>query len=271
MTDPTSPAPTPAAPRRLRWIEPRALIGVLTHDITIYRRYWVSTTFSAIVEPTVYLLAFGFGFGSLVAVVGGYPYIEFVGTGVVATAVLFTSAFAGMFQTFIRRVYQKTYDAMLAAPVDSHELVTGEALWIGCKAGAYGCAPLLVAIAFGLPPAPTMVLVPLIAFLTGVGFGLFGIWVSAIVPGIDSFNYIISAVLTPLFLVAGTFFPLSQLPEWIRHLSQLNPLYHCVELVRHSAFGLQPLTDLWHTTYLIAFAAAMWLLATRAMHHKLIT
>jgi lipooligosaccharide transport system permease protein len=261
---------TAAPVRRLRWIEPSALDGVLFHDRTIFRRYWASTTFSSVVEPTIYLLAFGFGFGSLVAVVGGYDYIEFLGTGIVATAVLFSSAFAGMFQTFIRRVYQKTYDAMLATPVDTHELVTGEALWIAIKSGGYGCAPMVVAIGFGLPPSPGMLLVPLIGFLTGFGFGLFGIWMSAIVPGIDSFNYVISALLTPLFLVAGTFFPVDNLPGFARVASQFNPLYHCVELVRHSVFLTWRLADLWHTGALLIFAGLMWLLAARHMRRRLI-
>src|SRR5512143_2471574 len=256
--------------RRLRRIEPAALAGVMTHDLTLFRRYWPSTTFSAVVEPTIYLLAFGFGFGSLVSVVSGYRYIEFLGTGVVATAVLFTAAFAGMFQTFIRRTYQKVYDAMLAAPVDVPEVVLGEALWIAVKSGVYGCAPLLVAIGFGLDPSPGMVVVPLVSFLTGLGFGLFGIWTSAVVPSLDSFNYIISAVLTPLFLVAGTFFPLDQLPAWARALAQVNPLYHCVQLVRHAAFGFVPVADLGHTAALAVFAGLMWLLAVRAMRRRLI-
>jgi lipooligosaccharide transport system permease protein len=259
----------PAVPR-LRFVEPSALGGVLVHDLTIFRRYWGSTTFSAVVEPTIYLLAFGVGFGALVPVVAGYDYIDFLGTGVVATAVLFTSAFSGMFQTFIRRKYQHSYDAVLAAPVDTHELVTGEALWIAAKAGVYGCAPLLVAMGFGLDPAPGMLLVPFIGFVTGMGFGLFGIWVSAVVPSIDSFNYVISAVLTPLFLVAGTFFPVTTLPGWAQAASYVNPLYHCVQLVRHAAFGLRPLADLGHGAALVGFAALTWVLAVRWMRKRLI-
>jgi lipooligosaccharide transport system permease protein len=261
---------SPQAPTRLRFIEPAALAGVIAHDLAVFRRYWLSTTFSAVVEPTIYLLAFGFGIGTLVSVVAGYRYVEFLGTGVVATAVLFSSAFAGMFQTFIRRYFQKIYDAMLAAPVDTHELVTGEALFIGAKAGVYGCAPLLVAMAFGLDPSPGMLLVPLIGFLTGLGFGLFGIWTSAVVPGIESFNYIISGLLTPLFLVAGTFFPVETLPEWAQKLALLNPLYHCVELVRHAVFGLRPLADVAHAGALVLFAAVMWVLAVRWMRKRLI-
>jgi lipooligosaccharide transport system permease protein len=255
---------------RLRFMEPSALAGVLVHDLTMYKRYWVSTTFSAVVEPTIYLLAFGLGFGTLVAKVGGYRYLDFLGTGIVATAVLFTSAFSGMFQTFVRRTFQHTYDGLLATPVDTHEIVTGEGLWIAVKAGVYGCAPMLVAVAFGLPPSLGMVLVPFIAFLTGFGFGLFGIWMSALVPSMDSFNYVISAVLTPLYLVAGTFFPVETLPPWAGVLSQFNPLYHCVELVRHAVFGLRPLADAGHVGALAVFFAGMWLLAVRQMRKRLI-
>jgi lipooligosaccharide transport system permease protein len=260
----------PVTARRLRFVEPSALAGVLYHDLTMFRRYWGSTTFSAVVEPTIYLLAFGVGIGSLVPVVGGHDYIDFLGTGVVATAVLFTSAFSGMFQTFIRRKFQHSYDGVLAAPVDVHELVTGEALWIATKAGVYGCAPLLVAVGFGLDPAPGMLLVPLVGFVTGLGFGLFGIWVSAVVPAIDAMNYVISAVLTPLFLVAGTFFPIGTLPGWAQTVSRFNPLYHCVELVRDAVFGLRPLADLGHAGALLLFAGLMWVLAVRWMRRRLI-
>ena len=45
---------------------------------------------------------------------------------------------------------------------------------------------------------------------------------------IDNFSYVISAVLTPLFLVAGTFFPIDSLPEWAQVAAQFNPLYHLV-------------------------------------------
>src|SRR5205807_3274152 len=127
--------------------------------------------------------------------VGHVKYVECVGTGVVATAVLFSSAFPGMFNTFVRWQFQRTYDALLAAPVDVEELITAEVLWISVRSGVYGCAPLLVAIAFGLEPEAGMLLVPLIGFVTGFRFAAFGVAVAAIAQTIDYFNYITSAVL----------------------------------------------------------------------------
>jgi lipooligosaccharide transport system permease protein len=261
-----------AAPRapRLGRLERPALTGVLVREVVNFSSYWRSTTFSSTVEPTIYLLAFGFGFGSLVSRVAGLDYVQFVGTGTVATAVLFSSAFPAMFGTFIKYQFQRTYDAILAAPVDTEELVTAEAVWIATRASVYGCVPLLVAMAFGLDPAWGMLTVPLIAFIAGFGWACFGISLAGFASSIENFNYVISAVLTPLFLVAGTFFPLSQLPRWAQIAGNFNPLHHCVELVRHAAFGFDGWTDLGRVGVLIGFGLATWRVAISAMTRKLI-
>src|ERR671928_1479647 len=156
--------------RRLGRFERSALEGVLVREVINFSSYWQATTFSSIVQPAIYLIAFGFGFGSLVSTVGGRDYVQFVGTGTVATAVLFSSAFPAMFGTFVKYKFQRTYDAILAAPVDTEELVTAEALWMALRAGTYGCVPLLVALAFGLDPAWGMLGVPIVNWLAGFGW-----------------------------------------------------------------------------------------------------
>jgi lipooligosaccharide transport system permease protein len=263
-------AAVPARDRRIGRFERSSLTGVLMREVVNFSSYWKSATFSSTVEPTIYLLAFGFGFGSLVSKVGGYRYVEFVGTGTVATAVLFSSAFPAMFGTFVKYKFQRTYDAILAAPVDTEELVTAEALWIATRAGVYGCVPLLVAIAFGLDPAWGMLTVPLIAWIAGFGWACFGIMVAGFAKTIENFSYIVSAVLTPLFLVAGTFFPITGLPGWAQVLAKFNPLHHCVELVRHAAFGFEGWNDLVSVGALLLFGALMWRAAIAAMTRKLI-
>jgi lipooligosaccharide transport system permease protein len=253
---------------RLEW---PALQGVLIREIVNFSSYWRGTTFSSTMEPTVYLLAFGFGFGSLVSKVGGFDYVDFVGTGTVATAVLFSSAFPAMFGTFVKATFQHTYDAILAAPVDTEELVTAEAMWIASRAGTYGCVPMLVAIVFGLDPRPEMLVVPAIAFIAGFGWACFGIMISGLMKGFENFSYVVSGVLTPMMLTAGTFFPLTGLPEWAQALGNVNPLHHCVELVRHAAFGWDASADLAHLGALVLFALVTWRFAVRALTRKLVT
>jgi lipooligosaccharide transport system permease protein len=256
--------------RRLHRLEPAALRGVLVREIVNYSSFWRSSTFSSTIDPTIYLLAFGFGFGSLVSKVGGHDYIEFVGTGIVATTVLFSGAFPAMYGTFVKYQFQHTYDAILAAPVDTEELVTGEALWIAARTGVYGCFPMIVAIFFGLDPAWGMLLVPFIAALAGFGWASCGIFIAAKAKSIESFSYWQSGLLTPMFLVAGTFFPLDQLPTWAQVLGNLNPLYHCVQLVRDAVFGFQGWKDIGHLAFLVGFALLMWRLAVRYMERRLV-
>ena len=254
----------------MRRLEPAAIGGIMSRELANFRTFWKSTTFSSVLEPIVYLLAFGLGLGATVVDrVGGMPYVEFVGTGMVATAVIFSSALPAMYSTFVKHHFQNTYDAILAAPVDVEELVTAEMLWIALRAGLYGCFPLVVAMAFGLDPAPGMLLVPLFCLVTALGFAAFGIAIAASVQKIDQFSYVTTLVVTPLFLVAGTFFPIDGLPEGLRAAAQFNPLYHLVVLVRHSAFGFEAV-DLLRLLGLIVMAIVLWRLAVRQLGKRLI-
>jgi len=187
----------------------------------------------------------------------------------VATAVIFSSALPSMFGTFVKHRFQNTYDAILAAPVDVEELVSAEMLWIAIRSATYGCVPLLVTIGFGLDPAWGMLLVPIFCFFTALGFAGFGIAMAATVAKIDQFNYVTALFVTPLFLVAGTFFPIDGLPEGFQALAQLNPLHQLVELVRGGAFGYEAV-DLARFAFLAGFALLMWRIAISRMQKRLI-
>ena len=263
-------AATETTTRRIGRLERPALTGVLVREVVNYSSYWKSSTFSSTVEPTIYLLAFGFGFGSLVSTIGGLDYVDFVGTGTVATAVLFSSAFPAMFGTFVKYQFQRTYDAILAAPVDTEELVTAEVLWIATRTGVYGCVPMLVAMLFGLDPSWGMLAVPLIAWIAGFGWACFGVSIAGYSKSFENFNYVVSAVLTPLFLLAGSFFPLDEFPRWAQVLGNFNPLHHCVVLVRHAAFGWEGWTEFARLGALILFGLVMWRVAIQAMTRKLV-
>jgi lipooligosaccharide transport system permease protein len=254
----------------MRRLEPAAIGGIMSREVANFRTYWKSTTFSSVLEPVVYLLAFGLGLGATVVDdVGGMEYVQFVGTGMVATAVIFSSALPAMFGTFVKHRFQRTYDAILAAPVDVEELVTAEMLWIAVRSGFYGCFPLIVTMAFGLDPSAGMLLVPFFAFVTALGFAAFGIAVAASVAKIDQFSYVTTLFVTPLFLVAGTFFPIDQLPQWAQVAAQFNPLHQLVELVRHACFGFEA-TDLLRIGGLAVFALVLWRVAVGRMEKRLI-
>ena len=254
----------------MRRIEPAAVLGVMSRELANFRTFWRSTTFSSLIEPMIYLLAFGLGLGTtLVSTVDGVDYVEFVGTGMVATAVVFSSALPAMFGTFVKHRFQRTYDAILAAPVDVEELVSGEMLWIGIRSGIFGTFPLLVTIGFGLDPTPAMLLVPFFAFVTALAFAGFGVAVAGSVAKIDQFNYVTTLVITPMFLLAGTFFPIEGLPEWAQVAAQFNPLHQLVVLVRGACFGFESY-DILRLLALAILAFAMWRLAISRLKARLI-
>lgn len=251
--------------------ETDAVLGVVAREWILYGRSWRATTFAAIVEPTLYLLCFGFGMGALIGTLAGFSYIDFLGTGIVAVSVMFQSMMPAVINTFIKRRFLHTYEGILAAPVDVRELVTGEALWLALRSGVYGCVPLLVAIGFGLRPGPGMLLVPFVAFLAGFAFALFGIWISAVITSVRSMDYVFSGLFTPLFLVAGTFFPITELPSWVQAAAMANPLFHAVELIRGAVFGgLGPGMALLHVAVLAGFAYLMWNLAAFQMRRRVV-
>ena len=256
--------------RSVRRLEPAVILAVMGREFANFRTFWKSTAFTSTFEPVVYLLAFGLGLGStLVADVDGIDYVQFVGTGLVATAVVFSSALPAMFGTFVKERFQRTYDAILAAPVDVEELVTAEMLWIGLRAAVFGCFPLIVTMFFGLEPRVTMLLVPIFAFVTALAFSAFGITMAALVSKIDQFNYVTTLVITPLFLVAGTFFPIDQLPQGFQIAAQFNPLYQLVQLVRDACFGMGAV-DALRFLGLLTLAFVLWRIAINRLTKRLI-
>jgi lipooligosaccharide transport system permease protein len=130
--------------------------------------------------------------------------------------------------------------------------------------------PLVVSMVFGLHPSWGMLTVPVVGFVTGFGWATFGMLVAAVLKLIENFNYVTSIVVTPLFLSAGTYFPISALPKWAHVVANVNPLYHCVQLVRDAVFGFDGLADLYHVGVIVLFDLLCWRLAVRRMERRLI-
>ena len=114
-----------------------------------------------------------------------------------------------------------------------------------------------------------MLLVPFFALITALGFAGFGVAVAASVAKIDQFNYVTTLVITPMFLVAGTFFPIGGLPQWARIAAEFNPLYHLVELVRGACFGFEA-SAIARVVVLIVFALVLWRIAVSRMTARLV-
>ena len=206
----------------------------------------------SLLEPIIYLVAFGFGLGGFIPSIQGMPYVNFIAPALVAIAIMNGSFFECTFASFVRMYFQKTFDAIVATPISVEEVVAGELLWGATRATINTTIVLAVigiAGLFTVEPiitSPLFLLVPLIAFFGGLLFASIAMCFTAIAPSIDFFNYPAFLFITPMLFLSGTFFPLSSLPNAVQGLALIVlPLTHVVNLTRGAITGaVEPMLGL---------------------------
>jgi len=202
---------------------------------------WKTTVLPPLLEPMLYIFAFGVGLGAYVAKVSFQgrltDYLTFMAPGMIAVGVLFHSIFECMYGSFVRMRYQRTFDAMLATPLLIEDILAGEILWGATKGLFAGLAVLVVIAAWGLAAFPESLLVLPVAALSGLLFAGFGLLFAAVSPYIENLNLPTFLFINPMFLFSGTFFPLDGLPRWLRAVAWTLPLTHTVEIMRAATFG----------------------------------
>ena len=203
----------------------------------VYTKLYKSSIVLNFVEPTLYLIALGLGLGAFVKEINGVPYINFIAPGIIASSSMFAATFECTYGTYVRMTYQKTFDAILATPVNLDDLVAGELMWAATKSTFYGAIIMIVISLFGLVDSALIIFVIPVLFLSGLLFAVISMIFTAIVPGIDSFNYFYTLFMTPMFLFSGIFFPLNNLPPVVSKIAFFTPLYHLVNICRSLASG----------------------------------
>jgi lipooligosaccharide transport system permease protein len=225
----------------------------------------------SLLEPLLYLLALGVGLGGFIQAVEGVPYINFIAPALVAISIMYGSFFECTYGSFVRMYYQKTFDAIIATPVSVEEVIAGELVWGATRATINSTTVLVVIAAFGLISSPLFLLVPLIAFLGGLMFASIAMCFTAIAPNIDFFNYPAFLLVTPMFLLSGTFFPLSQLPPLVQTAAQIFlPLTHVVNLTRGLVLGRTEVFLLLSLVWIVVVTLVFFVLSINLMKKRLI-
>lgn len=250
-------------------------LRVWRRNLIVYRRIWKVNFLVPLFEPVLYILAFGIGFRNLIGGISyeglNLSYTEFIAPALIAIAVMWNSFFETTYSSFVRMIYQKTFDAMIATPLSLEEIILAEVIWGATKAAAAAAIMLVVLGIFGFIAFPSGLLIIPLAFLGGIAFGAIGLFFTGIVPSIDMFNLPIFLLMTPLFLLSGTFFPVSSLPPWAQKVSLFFPLYHVVEPTRLLALGRTEAVPLFSIGYLLVFSVVFLKLAMSSMRRRLIT
>lgn len=238
-----------------------------------YRRNWRATVISSFLQPVLFLVALGLGFGSQVQpseITGGVRYIVFLAPALVVVTAVQSATFESTYAILSAFIWQKTFIGMVATPITPAQVLYGQLIWIAGRLFA-GCAVFLViASLLGAVSGPGVLLALPFATLAGMAFSVPIVAYAATLDKPDSFNTIFRFVLMPMTLFTGAFFPVSQLPDWLEPLAWVTPVWHGIELARGATFGtLELLPALGHTAYLVALIAVGVVLARRTFQRRL--
>jgi len=254
-------------------ISSRAL-HVWQRNRDVYLVTWRTNVLPPLLEPVMYLLAFGAGLGVLVQHVPHrgemIGYTAFIAPGLLATQAMFQAFFENTYNTFVRMYYQRTFDAIITTPLSLEDVMAGELLW-GASKATLGVAAMMAAISFfGLIQYPEGLVILPFSFLAGLFFAGLGLCFTALVPQIDTFNLPTFLLVIPMSLFCGTFFPLELLPGWVQALAAALPLTHVVDVMREACLGRLPGDLLVDLLYLAIGAPPMAFLGILLMKRRLV-
>jgi lipooligosaccharide transport system permease protein len=257
----------------LRNLSFRAL-RVWQRDADVYFTTWKTEFLPPLLEPILYVLAFGLGLGQLIRHVEyngrTIGYLEFMAPGIVAVAIMFWAFFESTFSSYVRMYYQKTFDAILATPLLVEDVILGELLWATSKSMIAATIMLGVLGALGLVAWPTGLWVVPIAFFGGLLFSALGLLFTSMVKTISQFNVPMFTIIMPMFTFGGTFFPIDLLPRWALVVARCLPLTHVAFLTRSAILG-EATPHLWvSAVYVVVASLVLAAAALARMKRRLV-
>jgi lipooligosaccharide transport system permease protein len=265
----------PAVPRGLVPSAWSLAVRQLRFWVTDYRRTWRGSIYSSVLNPVLFLGAIGLGLGSLVnkhgtAQLGGVSYLAFLAPGLLAAAAMETAVGDSTYPVYGSVKWNKTYQAAVASPLRPADIFHGHVLFVSLRLVMNCTIFLAVATAFGAVRSWWMLASVPVAVLTGLAFAT-PIEAWAVTRTKDSsFAMIFRFGMIPLFLFSGTFFPITQLSEWLRPVAYLTPLWHGVSLCRALNLGTADLGQaVIDVAYLAALATAGLLAGHRSYRRRL--
>jgi len=238
---------------------------VFLRNLLVWRKLAIPSLVGNIAEPLMWLVAFGYGLGSLVGTVrlgeGQVPYILFLASGSICMSAMNAASFEALYSAFSRMHVQKTWDSIMNAPIGLRDVLLAEMLWAAFKSLFSVTAILGVMLALDISRSPMLLLAWPILLLTGITFSCTALIFNALAKGYDFFTYYFTLFLTPMMFLSGVFFPREQLPFVLQQVSAWLPLAQAVELVRPLFLGRWPSDALLHLLVLVLYAVVAWRIA----------
>ncbi len=244
-------------------------VPVWRRNFLVWRKLALPSVLGNLADPMIYMLGLGYGLGGLLPQIEGVSYIAFLAAGTVCFSTMNSATFEALYSAFSRMHVQKTWDAIMNAPITLEDVVFAELVWAASKSFLSGLAILLVVWALGLSTSWLSLWVLPLVLLIGLCFGALGLAVTALAPSYDFFMYYFTLVITPTAMLCGVFFPAERLPDALQVAASVLPLSHATQLVRPLLLGASPHGVLLHLAVLAAYAAAGYWIALALFRRRL--
>jgi lipooligosaccharide transport system permease protein len=248
----------------------RCAFAVWRRNLLVWRKLLGPAVVMNFGEPTLYLIGLGYGLGAFIGTMSDMPYLAFLASGIIASSAMTTATFEGMYSVYTRLDPQRTYEAILATPLEVDDVLFGEMLWCGTKSLLSGMAILTVAAVLGVVGGWQALWVLPVVFLIGLCFGALAMIMSAVATNYDFFNYYFVLAVTPMFMLSGVFYPIESLPETMQGFVQILPLTHAVALTRPLVAGQDLTLPLLHLAVLAAYGAVAFYVAVALVRKRLL-
>jgi lipooligosaccharide transport system permease protein len=220
-------------------------------------------------EPVFYLLALGVGLGGLIGTVtdasgADIPYAAYIAPALLAVSAMNGAIYDSTWNVFFKMHFAKLYEGMLATSLGPLDVALGEIALALLRGAAYGVSFLVVMQAFGLNLSWTAFLALPAIVVIAFGFASIGMGITSYLKTFQQMD-VISLVLLPMFLLSGTFFPITIYPEPVQWFVMALPLWHGVELVRGLTTGALSFAMLGHLAYYVGMIALGVIFTTRRL------
>ncbi len=242
---------------------PTGVLRVVEREARIFRRLWRGPVVLSFVTPVLFLAAMGLGIGGLVedpdSSLGGLDYLAFVAPGLMVANAMQVAAGESLWPVMGGKKWMGTYHAMVATPLRASDVFGGHVVWNGVRSALSSTAFLIVAVALGAVSSWWAPLSIVASVLCAMAFASLLAAFSIGQDGDAAFPLVMRIGVVPLFLFSGTFFPIEQLPDWIRPIAYISPLWHGVALARGATTGVLPLDAATvHVAALAGFIGLGW-------------
>jgi lipooligosaccharide transport system permease protein len=236
------------------------LLRVTEREARTWRRFWRTYALAGVAVPLLFLSALGLGLGGLVddnrSSVEGVEYLVFVAPGILAATALQGAAGDTLWPIMVNMKWMRGFHAAAATTLSPAEVYGGYLVWVALRIGINATLFVAIAALLGAVPSPWGVLAIPFATLGAVAFAAPLAAYASAQESDATFPLVFRLIVVPMFLFSGTFFPVSQLPDWLEPVARLTPLWHAVELCRGATTGTLGLAaGVVHVAVLAAFVA----------------